>query len=220
GELTSYMQVKLLRVLQEREIERVGESRKRKIDIRIIAATHQDLYQLVQQKRFREDLFYRLKVFPVAVPPLRRRREDIPLLVRYFMDKGNKREKKTIAHVSPDAMKKLMEYPWPGNVRELENAMEHAFVLCRSGQIETEHLPVEIMDNSRTWSRKEPRESPVYPQNKRGHQPAGTIPTKEELERLLDQCSWNKAEVARRIGKSRTSVWKYMKKMNIPMQTA
>ncbi|HKK91384.1 MAG TPA: sigma 54-interacting transcriptional regulator [Desulfobacteraceae bacterium] len=220
GELTPYMQVKLLRALQEREIERVGESKKRKIDIRIIAATHQDLYQLVQQGRFREDLFYRLKVFPVTVPPLRRRREDIPLLVRYFMDKGNNREKKTIGHVAPDAMKKLMEYPWPGNVRELENAIEHAFVLCRSGQIETEHLPVEIINSSRTYSREEPQNSSVFRENQGGQKTAGTTPTKEELEKLLGLCNWNKAEVARRIGKSRTSVWKYMKKMNIPMKTA
>ncbi len=223
GELTPYMQIKLLRVLQEREIERVGDSKKIKIDIRVVAATHQNLYDLTMQGKFREDLFYRLKVFPIQVPPLRERREDIPMLVRYFIDKGNKRENKNIRDVSRDAMERLMEYSWPGNVRELENAMEHAFVLCRSNQIEDMDLPVEIRESSfcfeelsrirnftgENHQQKNPRMPRPIPPSKL---------TRELLMKLLHECDWNKAEVARQIGKSRTSVWKYMKKLDIPLK--
>ncbi|WP_020586807.1 sigma-54 interaction domain-containing protein [Desulfobacter curvatus] len=211
GELTPYMQVKLLRVLQEREIERVGDSRKIKIDIRIIAATHQDLFRLVREGKFREDLFYRLKVFPVHVPPLRERKCDIPLLVNHFLKKGNKREGKNILKVSPEAMRKIMAHPWPGNVRELENAIEHAFVLCESSQIELKDLPIEILEKNIF-----PVSSPMnrYPAPEFSYQKI----TRESLIQLLEQCQWNKAEVARRINKSRTSVWKYMKKWDIPLE--
>lgn len=211
GELTPYMQVKLLRVLQEREIERVGDSKKIKIDIRIIAATHQDLFRLTREGKFREDLFYRLKVFPVHVPPLRERRGDIPLLVNHFLEKGNKREGKNISKVSPEAMKKIMEHPWPGNVRELENAIEHAFVLCETNQIELKHLPVEILEKNIF---------PVFSQMDRSVFPGHCDQkiTREILIQLLEQCDWNKAEVARHINRSRTSVWKYMKKWDIPLQ--
>ncbi|WDP92536.1 MAG: sigma 54-interacting transcriptional regulator [Desulfobacter sp.] len=215
GELTPYMQVKLLRVIQEREIERVGDSKKIKVDIRIIAATHKDLFQLTREGTFREDLFYRLKVFPIHVPPLKHRRDDIPLLVNHFIKKGNDREKKNISKVSSEAMKAIIEHPWPGNVRELENAIEHAFVLCETGRIELKDLPIEIREKGRSNS---------FPMTDTGALP-GTRPptynkkiTKEELIQLLEDCHWNKAEVGRRINKSRTAVWKYMKKWDIPLQ--
>lgn len=217
GELTPYMQVKLLRVIQEREIERVGDSARKKIDIRIIAATHKNLYELIQQGKFREDLFYRLKVFPIHIPPLRERREDIPLLVSHFIKKGNKRENKRIQGVESPAMKRLMEYPWPGNIRELENAIEHGFVVCNSNQIQLKDLPVELREN---------QGFPGFGSAPRAPDPfllQRNIPgpeniTKQALLTLLDACQWNKAEVGRRIGKSRTSVWKYMKKWDIPLQ--
>lgn len=220
GELTPYMQIKLLRVLQEREIERVGDSKKIKIDIRIIAATHQNLYELTRQGKFREDLFYRLKVFPILVPPLRDRREDIPLLIRHFIKKGNQRDHKSIESIDRQGMERLMEYPWPGNIRELENAVEHAFVLCRSNQITLDDLPLEIREkqpfakpnspiaNSFTNSAFNPEMSQTSPEIKL---------TKEILLTLLEESNWNKAEVGRRIQKSRTSVWKYMKKWKIPL---
>lgn len=224
GELTPYMQIKLLRVLQEREIERVGDSKRRKIDIRIIAATHKNLYELTQQGKFREDLFYRLKVFPINVPPLRNRREDIPLLVSHFIKKGNKRESKSIKRVDAQGMKRLMEHPWPGNIRELENAIEHAFVICNSDQIKLKDLPVEIREHNDYLGN-------VPPVIRLSNSPAGnpvqtdsyntirvTKLTKPDLLKLLDDCDWNKAEVGRRIQKSRTSVWKYMKKWGIPLQ--
>ena len=216
GELTPYMQVKLLRVLQEREIERVGESKKRKIDIRIIAATHKNLYALTQQGQFREDLFYRLKVFPINVPPLRNRREDIPLLVTHFIKKGNKRENKSIEGIDTEGMKRLMEHPWPGNIRELENAIEHAFVVCNSDRITLKDLPVEIREPDELSG----TDNLAFDlEDTRVFAPGKAVKlTKELLLDLLEECNWNKAEVGRQIQKSRTSVWKYMKKWDIPLQ--
>ena len=216
GELTPYMQIKLLRVLQEREIERVGDSKKRKIDIRIIAATHKNLYDLTQQGKFREDLFYRLKVFPITVPPLRKRREDIPILVSHFIKKGNKRENKSIKMVDTQGMKRLMEHPWPGNIRELENAIEHAFVICNSNRIELQDLPVEIRENQGDLKRIPPITNPIQTSSYSIDKVEKL--TKSDLLKLLEECNWNKAEVGRRIQKSRTSVWKYMKKWDIPLQ--
>jgi len=215
GELTPYMQVKLLRVLQEREIERVGDSVRRKIDIRIITATHQNLYDLVQQGKFREDLYYRLKVFPIQVPTLKERREDIPLLVKHFIEKGNRRESKSIKGIASDALKKLMSYSFPGNIRELENAIEHAFVICESDKIHLSDLPIEIINNTKLDSIVGNRHSiPSQYLNGPQHVPLN----REALVTLLKECDWNKARVARRINKSRTSVWKYMKKWDIPLQ--
>lgn len=216
GELTPYMQVKLLRVLQEREIERVGDSKKIKIDIRIIAATHKNLYDLTAQGKFREDLFYRLKVFPINVPPLRKRREDIPLLVHHFIQKGNKREVKKITHVNAQGMKRIMAHSWPGNIRELENAIEHGFVICDSDQIALTDLPVEIREPQlhQTELTLNPQKNALRMER---NYPISSL-TKESLIRLLDDCGWNKAEVGRQINKSRTAVWKYMKKWDIPLQ--
>ncbi len=216
GELTPYMQVKLLRVIQEREIEKVGDSKKVKIDIRIIAATHKNLYERTQQGKFREDLFYRLKVFPIHVPPLRKRREDIPILVSYFIKKGNKRENKSIEGIDSEGMKQLMEHSWPGNIRELENAVEHAFVICNSHQIQLKDLPVEIRDNH-GFLEKDSHIMNSLETNSFGINREAKL-TKEDLLKLLEACNWNKAEVGRRIQKSRTSVWKYMKKWDIPLQ--
>ena len=119
GEVSPYIQVKLLRVLQEREIERVGESRRRKIDLRVMAATNRDLYQLVRTGEFRQDLYYRLKVFPIDVPPLRHRKEDIPLLASHFIAQQNKKTDKQIQGLSQTALRLFMDHAWPGNVREL-----------------------------------------------------------------------------------------------------
>jgi two-component system, NtrC family, response regulator HydG len=207
AELSPLIQVKLLRVLQKREIERVGESRKRKVDIRVIAATNRELYRQVREGRFREDLYYRLKVFPVQLPPLRKRREDIPLLVDHFIREQNKKAGKRIRGVAPDSMRALMEYPWPGNVRELENAIEHAFVLCRGEEIEVGDLPLELRQGARG-------ETALL---REGLGSRGS-PSREDLLRLLDECGWNKAEVGRRMGLSRTAIWKHMKKWGIPLK--
>jgi PAS domain S-box-containing protein len=210
GELSPFIQVKLLRVLQEREIERVGESRKRKIDIRVITATHQNIYKLVSEGRFREDLYYRLKVFPITIPPLRQRKEDIPLLVSHFIRVMNKKTAKEVVDTSRNVMRTLMDYSWPGNVRELENAIEHAFVLCKSDRLEVKDLPIEI---------RQPGRSLLPEYNETTGRPVKPIDlSQDRLLDLLADCAWNKAEVARRVGLSRTAIWKYMKKWHIPLQ--
>ena len=212
GELTPFIQVKLLRVLQEREIERVGESKKRKIDIRVITATNQNLYARVREGLFREDLYYRLKVFPIHLPPLRERREDIPLLISHFLNLMNKKTGKRIQGISQPAMGLLLDYTWPGNVRELENAIEHAFVLCNRDEIGPIDLPIEIRRTEYNVTCSEIPATVGQPVGKRKKL------SKEALLDLLDECEWNKAEVGRRVGLSRTAIWKYMKKWDIPLK--
>ncbi len=129
GELPLELQAKLLRVLQEGEIERLGDSRTIKVNVRIIAATHRDLKKMVESGDFREDLFYRLSVFPLTLPPLRERKKDISILVRYFVDKYAGKMSKQIDSIPESIMDKLLAYPWPGNVRELENVIERAVIL-------------------------------------------------------------------------------------------
>jgi DNA-binding NtrC family response regulator len=134
------IQAKLLRVIQEREVTRIGSTRPIKVDVRILAATNQELADLVRKEKFREDLFYRLSVVPIHLPPLRERKEDIPPLVEHFLSKYNKRTRKNINSISPDIKKALMEYDWPGNIRELENTVERAVVLSKGNEIELESL--------------------------------------------------------------------------------
>jgi PAS domain S-box-containing protein len=212
GEISPYMQVKLLRVLQEREIERVGQSKKRKVDIRIIAATNKDLFHLVKKGDFREDLYYRLKVFPLVIPPLRKRKEDIPLLVSHFIRIQNIKTGKQIRDVKQSSMRILLDYDWPGNVRELQNAIEHAFVLCSEPYIDIFDLPVEIRQLAYSPDlRKLPGATKACAfRSKRL--------SREVLIEVLEECDWNKAEAARRVNLSRTTIWKYMKKWNIPLQ--
>ncbi len=140
GNISMSIQTKLLRMLQEREITRVGSSQVIKVDVRIIAATNKDLLKCVKEQTFREDLFYRLSVVPIVLPPLRERREDIPLLANHFLRKHNTKREKSVTAISDCAMKVLTEYDWPGNVRELENVVERAVVLTRSGVIEPDDL--------------------------------------------------------------------------------
>jgi DNA-binding NtrC family response regulator len=145
GELSLGLQVKLLRVLQERSFERVGGTRTIDVDVRVVAATNQDLEVAVQQKRFREDLYYRLNVIPVTIPPLRERRSDIPQLVNHFLERLNRGKQTATTGCSSDAMACLMEHHWPGNIRELENLIERLAVLSRSGTIEVSDLPERLL---------------------------------------------------------------------------
>jgi two-component system response regulator HydG len=144
GELASHLQVKLLRVLQEGVIEQVGADKAVQADIRLIAATHKDLRKEVEKGKFREDLFYRLNVINVTMPPLRNRLDDIPLLVTHFIDKFNKKNNKEIKGIDESALEILSSYHWPGNVRELENIIERAVVLTREDIIRIKDLPPEL----------------------------------------------------------------------------
>jgi DNA-binding NtrC family response regulator len=146
GNISEKMQLQLLRVLQEKTFEKVGDSTPIKVDVRIIAATNQDLKKKVKQGVFREDLYYRLKVMELEIPPLRAKRQDIPLLVDYFTKELNRKLDKDIHYVSENVKEVFMNYDWPGNVRELEHALEHAFVLCNDKIITVRHLPAEIRD--------------------------------------------------------------------------
>lgn len=135
GDLPLEMQPKLLRVLQERQFERLGSGHTLQVDVRVIAATNQDLWSLVQQRKFREDLYYRLNVFPIALPPLRERHGDIPLLVSHFMRKFAEREHRPIPHVPNEVMRALESHPWPGNIRELQNVIERAMILSAGSEL-------------------------------------------------------------------------------------
>jgi two-component system, NtrC family, response regulator PilR len=149
GDTSLAMQVKLLRVLQERTIRRVGGTEEIPVDVRIIAATNRDLSEMVAENQFREDLFYRISVIPMELPPLRHRRDDIPLLAGHFLNRLNETMGKKIDRISDDALKKLETYEWPGNVRELENAMERAFILETSNELAASHFVDSAAVNSR-----------------------------------------------------------------------
>jgi PAS domain S-box-containing protein len=219
GDLSPLIQLKLLRVLQEHEFERVGEATPRRVDVRVIAATHRDLRARMHDGEFRQDLYYRLKVFTIHVPPLRERSEDISLLVEHFIGRFREETGKAITGLDPDAARALMDYCWPGNVRELENAVEHAFVTCPGGTIGLFDLPVDI--------RKAELRSEVCPDEVSESPPRGTTTasppagagkrgtTREELLALLEACDGNKAEVARRLGVNRSTVWRRMKRLGL-----
>jgi transcriptional regulator with PAS, ATPase and Fis domain len=144
GEMSPTLQVKLLRVLQDRELRPVGGDRSFKVDVRVVAASNKDLAAEVEAGRFREDLFYRLQVIPIVMPPLRERRSDIPLLVRHFLEKHNRKRTGRPVTINEEAMVHLWEYDWPGNVRELENLLERLVILSEDGVIAVQHLPPAI----------------------------------------------------------------------------
>ncbi|MBI4211298.1 MAG: sigma-54-dependent Fis family transcriptional regulator, partial [Deltaproteobacteria bacterium] len=144
GDMSLKLQVKLLRVLQERKFEPVGSNKTHDVNVRIIAATNQDLDRMVKEKRFREDLYYRLNVIPIRIPPLRERPDDIPLLVSHFIEKYRQSAKQPVHGMTDQALSCLLTYSWPGNVRELENVIERAAVFCHQDRIEISHLPDKI----------------------------------------------------------------------------
>ncbi len=202
GDISPRIQLKLLRVLEEREFERVGESKSIKVDVRVIAATNRNLKEMVKMGEFREDLYYRLKVVEITLPPLRERREDIPLIVKHYMDTFNKRFKKQIAGISSEAEKALMNYPWRGNVRELQHAIEHAFVICHGNILTIDDLPPELRDAHQETVAKDQK-------------PAG------ELEQLLDalrKSGGNKAKAARILGISRQTMYRRLLRYNLDDQ--
>jgi transcriptional regulator with PAS, ATPase and Fis domain len=203
GDIPLSTQVKLLRVLEEKEIERVGDHRPVPVDVRIVSATNRDLEALQSKGRFREDLFFRINVFPLECPPLTDRREDIPLIVKAFIDQNSEKSGKKILGLTSDAMEALLTYDWPGNVRELRNAVEYAFVLCDGGWIEPRHMPPKIMDGRRPPNGT-PRRAEADGPSERGR-----------LIALLRKARGNQSEVARILGVSRVTVWKRIRKYGI-----
>ena len=157
GDIPLELQPKLLRVLQEREFERLGSTRERKVDIRVVAATHRDLEEMIREKQFRSDLYYRLNVFPISVPPLRERPEDIPLLVRHFVQQFAQRMNKKIDAISSDTIQALSRYSWPGNIRELQNVIERSVVVHEKGK-----LSVKKSWLSREYFHTEPVTQPAF----------------------------------------------------------
>jgi two-component system, NtrC family, response regulator HydG len=203
GDIPPNLQLKLLRALQEKTFERVGDSTTYHADVRVIAATNRDLKQKVKLGEFREDLYYRLKVVEIALPPLRERREDIPLLCNHFLTLFNASYNKNIEGISQDVLTIFMVYPWPGNVRELQHAIEHAFVLCNAPTITLEHLPAEIRDYS-------PQEAPAPADRAKisSLQPRNILQT-------LEKTGWNKAKAARLLGISRPTLYQLIQLHNL-----
>jgi PAS domain S-box-containing protein len=220
GEISPAVQVKLLRVIQERVVVRVGDNREIPVDVRIIAATNKNLRFLVQQGAFRDDLFYRLNVFPIHLPSLRERKPDIPLLCSFFLEKYRKETGKHISSFSADTMRLLMSYCWPGNIRELENAIEHAFVLCQSEEIQVTDLPHELRITAvrdGICAERTAGISPVLHPVLTGPQKVnGRLDiTRKQLETELLKHGGNKSSTARSLGISKVALWKKMKAMGL-----
>jgi two-component system response regulator HydG len=206
GDIPPAIQVKLLRVLETKQFERVGDVRPISVDVRIITATHQDLESLVAAGTFREDLFFRINVIPIHLPPLRERLEDLPLLVDHFLTRLRQRSGKAITGLTREAMGVLLEHPWPGNVRELKGALEYAFVVAESGLINPSHLPPKL--SSRETSQIVPPE-------------VKTIPDSDEKTTLINalrQAAGNQSQAAAILGVSRVTVWHRMKKYGIDVR--
>jgi len=205
GDMSPALQVKLLRVLQEREFEPLGSTSPRKTDVRIIAATNRDLSRLVNEGKFRDDLFYRLNVVKIELPLLRDRREDIPLLIDAFIQKFNAKMEKQVIGVSDEVMRTLMRYDYPGNVRELENIVEHAFVLCKGDRIVLGCLPKEFTKDQKEVMTIAPskEETPFQKAEL------------EIIEKTLKKHDGNRIKTALELGLDRTTLWRKMKRYDL-----
>ena len=201
GEITPSMQVKLLRVLQEKTYEPLGATQSVEHNVRIIAATNKDLDVLVREGSFREDLYYRINVFKIILPPLRERMEDIPLLIDHFIERFNVLQKKSIQGVSEEAMSALMSYSYPGNIRELANIIERAFILCKTGLIEKKHLPESLFAMSA--NNKDSKVSSL-----RDVEAAYLL-------NALKQNNWDRQKTARQIGIHKSTLYRKIKSLDI-----
>jgi len=207
GDLPLSLQAKLLRVLEDKEFYPLGGRKLCRVDVRIIAATNQILENLVKEKRFREDLFYRLNVMRLELPPLRRRRGDVPLLISSFLKQYNITKGASVSRIAEDAMEILLNYDYPGNIRELENIIEHAGVLCQGEVIERRHLPMYIQAASVQVA--EDPISRIHGLEERAQQ------EREVLVATLKKHRWHRQKVAQALGIDRTTLWRKMKKYNI-----
>jgi len=203
GDIPLELQAKLLRVLQEQEFERLGSTFTRRVDVRVIAATNQDLATLVSEKRFRIDLYYRLNVFPISLPSLRLRPDDIPALIAHFVSKYAGRMSKRISKISRDALEQLMRHPWPGNVRELQNFIERAVILSKDQVLQIPALPARlpVQTDAMTLAGAE----------------------REHILHALEESNWvvgGKTGAAARLGLKRTTLIDKMRKRGISRETA
>ncbi|SHI60036.1 PAS domain S-box-containing protein [Desulfatibacillum alkenivorans DSM 16219] len=210
GDLPLSTQVKLLRVLEQKVIERVGSSKPIPIDVRVISATNRDLGQMVREGRFRQDLYYRLNVIPVHLPPLRERREDIPLLSTHFLTRARLKSGKNITGISNEALRMIVNHVWPGNVRELKSAFEYAFVTCHGDLIEPRHLPP-VVAGAPLVDCLEPAPAEKY------QSPDDRART--ELIEALEKSNGNQTEAARLLGVSRVTVWNRMKRYGVDLKS-
>ncbi|MBA4394030.1 MAG: RNA polymerase subunit sigma-54 [Desulfobacca sp.] len=208
GEIPPSAQIKLLRVLQTQSFERIGGEKTLTVNVHFLAATNKDLLQEVKAGRFREDLYYRLNVIPILLPPLRERTNDIPLLARHFLLLFNAEQKKNIDDFSPEAMRRILNYPWPGNVRELENSVEHAIVLAKGNRVEAMDLPTALLEFDHQ-ARKGPAQGSATMAERE----------KEALKEALEKSQWNKKEAARHLGISRNTLYQKMKRYGILRET-
>ena len=201
GDVTPALQVRLLRVLQEKTFELLGGTQTVRADVRVLAATNKDLKQLVEAGLFREDLYYRIRVFKLSLPPLRERMEDVPLLAQHFIDRLSRIKGKDITGLTSEALSAFMAYDWPGNIRELENTIEHAFILCRGGLIDIPHLPEPLKAGSSLDV----------------SQQVGTLAGIEArvIMETLARNEGKKLATARELGINKTTLWRKLKRLGL-----
>ena len=205
GELSFAMQAKLLNVVEEKRFERVGGTKTINADVRIISASNKNLEEAIRNGTFRQDLYYRLKIVPIIVPPLRERMEDIPILIDYFIEKFSIRMKKTITGISPEVINLFLNYSWPGNIRELESTIEYAAIHCRNKHIESDHIPPFFKTLT-----DQKKDNPV-PFSNNSLDPIDF----EKLKKTLEETHWNKNKAADCLKISRTTLWRMMKKYGL-----
>lgn len=202
GDIPLSIQVKLLRILENRHFERVGGTKTISLNSRIISATHRDLEKEVKEGRFREDLYYRINIINIHLPSLNERKDDIPNLVNHFINKYNRKFKKEIHYISPEALKIILNYKWPGNIRELENAIEHAFVVCNSDAIKPEHLPSRLQGLFKELKQAD-NNTPLENAEK------------QLIIETLGKFNGNRIKTANELNINKTTLWRKMKKYNI-----
>jgi transcriptional regulator with PAS, ATPase and Fis domain len=207
GELSKNLQVKLLRFLQSREFERVGEIRTRKVDVRIRAASNKDLRNLIEEGLFRDDLYYRLNVIPISLPPLRERKDDIPTLAEYFVNAYVKERGIPDLTITDEALLTMKDYHWPGNVRELENAILHAVTCCKNQRITVNDLPRSILKLNNIGTMRKPLQAPSSMSVEDAE--------KESILNALRECSFNRSKAAEKLGITRTTLWRKLKRHNL-----
>ncbi|MBN1774296.1 MAG: sigma 54-interacting transcriptional regulator, partial [Deltaproteobacteria bacterium] len=220
GDLSPAFQVKLLRVLEDGEVHPLGASAGRKVDVRLVAATHRDLARRVHDGSFREDLYYRLRVVELRLPPLLERPGDVPLLAQHFVRRAAGRTGKAIEGLSPAALRALQAYDFPGNVRELRNIVERAFVFCRGPLIEARHLPPEVHAGAPTEGRRgtaggggRSPDAPVDPSRESGSR--GALADANRLRAALERHRWNRTATARALGVGRNTLWRWMRRLDL-----